>query len=70
MQTQDKLLLHRALTILRSVNRLSRQSVIAGYGENELFVEERNGKLFTIERVSRHAAALVDEQGREWTFAV
>ena len=62
MYSEEKMWFHRALQTIIYVRRLVPQAHIVGYGDGEVFVAQGE-KMFTIERVSHTAVALVDEAG-------
>ncbi len=64
MDTKEKLWFHAALAVAQRGRWLTPQAHVVTYGDSEVFVAQSNS-LFTIERVSRVAAALVNERGAE-----
>lgn len=62
MRSEEKMWFHNAMNKLVAMRRLVPQAHVVGYGDDEVFVAQGD-KLFTIERVSRTAVALVDEAG-------
>lgn len=64
MTQQQKLWFHKALSIAVSGRYLTPQAHVVGYGDEEVFVAQGD-TLYTIERVSRIAAALVNDRGQE-----
>ena len=64
MLAQEKMWFHRALSVATGGRWLTPQAHIVGYGDEEVFVAQGDA-LYTIERVSCYAAALVNEDGQE-----
>lgn len=64
MLAQEKMWFHKALSVATSSRWLTPQAHIVGYGDGEVFVAQ-GAVLYTIERVSRVAATLINQDGRE-----